>query len=344
MRAVVITQPGGADVLQLADIPTPPVGDTDVSIAVVAAGINGADLAQRRGVYPPPPGAPDWPGLEVSGTVSAVGGSVTGFAVGDEVCALVSGGGYAESVVVDERLVLPVPRGVTVESAAALPEVAATVWSNLVMNAGLAHGDTLLVHGGSSGIGTMAIQVGVALGCRVIATAGSAEKVAVVESLGAAGIRYRDEDFVEAVARLTDGAGVDVVLDMVGGDYIARDIRCLAIGGRIMVIANQSGDESTLDVGALMRVRGRVWATTLRSRPIGERAQIVAAVAEKLWPLIESGRVQPIIDSVFALAEASAAHERMESSAHIGKILLSVGPPVEQPVEPPAGAPVSPGR
>jgi len=293
-------------------------------IDVAAAGINGADLAQRRGAYPSPAGAPDWPGLEVSGTVAQIGAAVNGFATGDRVCALIPGGGYAELVSVDERLVLPVPAGVDLIDAAGLPEVAATVWSNVFMLAELHQGQTLLVHGGSSGIGSMAIQLGVALGARVIATAGSDSKVAFCESLGAIGVNYREQDFVQSVKQSTGDEGANVVLDMVGGDYIARDIHALAIDGRIMVIANKSGAASEFDVGRLMAKRGRIWGTTLRARPIEERSRIIAEVREQVWPLIERGDVRPIVDSRFPLFSAADAHRRMESSQHIGKILLTV--------------------
>lgn len=324
MRAVVVSTPGDPDVLIPAEKPVPAVGPTDVLIDVAAAGINGADLAQRRGAYPSPAGAPDWPGLEVSGTVAQIGAAVNGFATGDRVCALIPGGGYAELVSVDERLVLPVPAGVDLIDAAGLPEVAATVWSNVFMLAELHQGQTLLVHGGSSGIGSMAIQLGVALGARVIATAGSDSKVAFCESLGAIGVNYREQDFVQSVKQSTGDEGANVVLDMVGGDYIARDIHALAIDGRIMVIANKSGAASEFDVGRLMAKRGRIWGTTLRARPIEERSRIIAEVREQVWPLIESGDVRPIVDSRFPLFSAADAHRRMESSQHIGKILLTV--------------------
>ncbi|MCU1543819.1 MAG: NADPH:quinone oxidoreductase [Microbacteriaceae bacterium] len=325
MKAIIIPRFGPADVLELADVPAPRLGATDVRIRVTGAGVNGADISQRRGLYPPPADAPEWPGLEASGVVTDVGSAVTGIAAGDAVCALLPGGGYAEQVVVDAGLVLPVPAGVPVLDAAALPEVAATVWSNVFMLGDLKPGETLLVHGGTSGIGTLAVQVALALGSRVIATAGSAEKVEFLERLGATGVNYRTEHFVDAVLGATDGRGADVILDIVGGDYLARNIASLAVDGRIMCIADRSGGESSFRLGALMQKRGRIWATTIRARPIGERRTIVAAVREHVWPLIESGRVTPVIDSVFDLADASAAHARMESSAHIGKIVLRVG-------------------
>lgn len=323
MKAITIPRFGTAEVLELAEVATPSLGPGDIRFDVVGAGINGADIAQREGHYPPPDGAPAWPGLEASGTVTEIGSGVHGIAVGDAVCALLPGGGYAEEVVVDAGLVLPVPSGVSVLDAAALPEVAATVWSNLFMLGDLKAGETLLVHGGTSGIGTHAIQLAVALGCRVISTAGSAQKVAVVESLGAIGVNYRTEDFVDAVEAHTAGRGADVILDMVGGDYLARNVACLAMDGRIMCIANRSGEQSTFAIGALMKKRGRIWATTLRARPLAERRDIVAGVREQVWPLVADGRVAPIIDSVYTLADASSAHERMEA-AHIGKILLRV--------------------
>ncbi|MEX1078365.1 MAG: NAD(P)H-quinone oxidoreductase [Homoserinimonas sp.] len=323
MKAVTIPQPGTADVLTLAEVPSPALGAGDIRFKVVGAGINGADLAQREGRYPPPEDAPAWPGLEASGTITGLGADVTGFAIGDPVCALLSGGGYAEQVVVNAGLVLPVPPGISVRDAAALPEAAATVWSTVFTLGRLRPGETLLVHGGTSGIGTMAIQLAVALGSRVIATAGSPEKVAFARSLGAVGINYRTEDFVDAVSAETEDRGADVILDMVGGDYLARNIASLAIDGRISCIANRSGERSTFAVGALMKKRGSIWAGTLRARPLAERQAIVAAVREHVWPLVADGRVKPVIDSVFGLDEASAAHERMES-AHIGKILLRV--------------------
>ena len=325
MRAITLPSFGDPSVLTLSEVIEPPVGPSDVRIDVVGAGINGADISQRRGNYPPPSGAPVWPGLEVSGVVSAVGDDVSEWRVGDEVCALLPGGGYAERAVVDQGLVLPVPTGVSVLDAAALPEVAATVWSNVYMSAGLLPTESFLVHGGSSGIGAMAIQLAHAQGSRVFATAGSAEKVAFAESLGAVGINYREQDFVEVTGHELGGHGLDVVLDMVGGDYLARDIRALGVGGRIMVIANQSGDTSSFNVGSLMMKRGRIWATTLRARPLAERIAIIASVRESVWPLIEQGLVRPTVDSVFTPDDAADAHRRMESSAHMGKILLQFG-------------------
>lgn len=322
MKAITIPRFGPADVLALSELPAPVLGARDVRFDVVGAGVNGADIVQREGHYHPPVGAPTWPGLEASGIVTEVGSDVISVAVGDEVCALLPGGGYAEQVVVDAELVLPVPSGVTVLDAAALPEVASTVWSNIFMLGELQTGETLLVHGGTSGVGTMAIQLAIARGAQVIATAGSPEKVAFIESLGATGINYRTQDFVDVVNEVTGQRGANVILDMVGGGYLARNVSCLAIGGRVMCIANHSGEESTFAIGSLMKKRGRIWGTTLRSRPFIERRDIVAAVREHVWPLVEAGKVKPVIDSVFGLVDATAAHQRMESSAHIGKILL----------------------
>ncbi|WP_020075087.1 NAD(P)H-quinone oxidoreductase [Cryocola sp. 340MFSha3.1] len=326
MRAVVVPEPGEADALTIAERTDPVPAAGEVRIRVTAAGLNGADLSQRRGYYPSPPGAPDWPGLEVSGVVDAVGDGVDAWQVGDRVCALLPGGGYAELVTVDAGLVLPVPDTVDLVEAAGLPEVAATVWSNVFALGKLAAGEALLVHGGSSGIGTMAIQLGRALGADVIATAGSEEKAAFCREVGAhAAVDYRTQDFVEAARAFTDGRGVDVVLDIVGGAYIARDLDALATGGRILSIAVRDRTPAAVDMGLLMRKRASIHGTTLRARPLAERVAIIAAVRANVWPLLADGRVRPVIDSVFPLEDASAAHRRMESSAHRGKILLRVG-------------------
>jgi len=325
MRAVVVPEPGEADALTIAERPDPVPAAGEVRIRVTAAGLNGADLSQRRGYYPSPPGAPDWPGLEVSGVVDAVGDGVDVWQVGDRVCALLPGGGYAELVTVDAGLVLPVPDAVDLVEAAGLPEVGATVWSNVFALGKLAAGEALLVHGGSSGIGTMAIQLGRALGADVIATAGSEEKAAFCREVGAhAAVDYRTQDFVEAARAFTDGLGVDVVLDIVGGAYIARDLDALATGGRILSIAVRDRTPAAVDMGLLMRKRASIHGTTLRARPLAERVAIIAAVRANVWPLLADGRVRPVIDSVFPLEDASAAHRRMESSAHRGKILLRV--------------------
>jgi len=326
MRAVVVPQPGDAKVLTLAERPEPVPAEHEVRIRVTAAGLNGADLSQRRGFYPSPPGAPEWPGLEVSGIVDAVGADVQEWRVGDRVCALLSGGGYAEYATVDRGLVLPVPDGVDLVEAAGLPEVAATVWSNVFGLGRLSAGEALLVHGGSSGIGTMAIQLGHAFGAQVIATAGSDDKAAFCREIGAdAAVNYATQDFVEAARAFTDGRGVDVVLDIVGGAYIARDLDALATGGRILCIATRDRAPASVDMGLLMRKRASLFGTTLRARPLPERVAIIAAVREHVWPLLAEGRIHPVIDSVFPLEDAPAAHRRMESSSHRGKILLRVG-------------------
>ncbi|RDV46832.1 NAD(P)H-quinone oxidoreductase [Leifsonia sp. ku-ls] len=326
MRAVVVTHPGGPEVLSLAERPDPTPGAHELRIRVAAAGLNGADLSQRRGFYPSPAGAPDWPGLEVSGTVDAVGTGVDGWSVGDRVCALLPGGGYAELVTVDAGLALPVPESVDLVEAAGLPEVVATVWSNVFRIGRLVAGETLLVHGGSSGIGSMAIQLGRAFGADVIATAGSADKAAFCRELGAqAAVDYRTQDFVEAARAFTDGRGVDVVLDIVGGSYLARDLEALGTGGRILSIAVREREAAALDLGLLMRKRASIHGTTLRARPLAERTAVIAGVRAAVWPLLAEGRVRPVIDSVFPLEDAAAAHRRMESSAHRGKILLRVG-------------------
>ncbi|WP_314146704.1 NAD(P)H-quinone oxidoreductase [uncultured Leifsonia sp.] len=323
MRAVTVPEPGGPEALTLAEVPEPQPGAGEVRIRVAAAGVNGADLSQRRGFYPSPPGAPAWPGLEVSGVVDAVGAGVSAWTIGDRVCALLPGGGYAQQVAVDAGLVLPVPASVDLVEAAGLPEVAATVWSNVFDLGGLRAGETLLVHGGSSGIGSMAIQLGRAFGASVIATAGSPEKADFCRQLGAdAAVDYRTDDFVAAARAATDGRGVDVVLDIVGGAYIARDLEALATGGRIMSIAVRDRTPAAVDMGMLMSKRARIQGTTLRARPLAERTAIIAAVREHVWPLLAEGRIRPVIDSVFPLEDAEQAHRRMESSAHLGKILL----------------------
>lgn len=327
MRAITIPTFGDADVLTIAEVPQPALGPGDVLIDVAAAGVNRADLAQREGHYPPPPGAPDWPGMELSGVVAAIGEEVNGFEVGDRVCALVPGGGYAERAVVDAGLVMPVPTNVDLVDAAGIPEAACTVWANVFMAARLTTGQSLLVHGGSSGIGSLAIQLAVARGARVFATAGSAAKVAFCEGLGARAINYREQDFAEVIAAETDGRGVDVVLDLVGGDYLPRNLASLATGGTVMIIANQSNTPGSFDIGTLMRKRARIWATTLRARPLAERAEIVAGVRESVLPLFADGRMHTVTDSVFPFERAADAHRRMESSEHSGKILLSAGRP-----------------
>jgi putative PIG3 family NAD(P)H quinone oxidoreductase len=312
---------GGPEVLTVAEIPQPPVGQNDVLIGIAGAGVNRADLAQREGHYPPPAGAPEWPGMELSGVVIGVGSDVSRWHVGDRVCALVPGGGYAERAVVDQGLLLSVPANVDLTEAAAIPEAACTVWANLFLTAGIRSGQTLLVHGGSSGIGSMAIQLASALDIRVFATAGSTSKVAFCDALGARGINYREEDFAEVIAAETDG-GVDAVLDIVGGDYLARNIACLATGGAVVIIANQSGTPGSFDINQLMRKRGRILASTLRARPLAERTAIVGAVQSAVMPLFASGAIRPLIDSTYSLDAAADAHRRMGTSEHLGKIIL----------------------
>ncbi|NQX33405.1 NAD(P)H-quinone oxidoreductase [Herbiconiux sp. VKM Ac-2851] len=324
MQAVLIAHPGDASVLELSDVDDPRPGPGQLLIDVAAAGVNRADVAQRKGHYPPPPGAPAWPGLEVSGVVAELGpgAEASGFAVGDRVCALLGGGGYATRVVVDAGHVLPVPDSVDLIDAAGLPEVVATVWSNVFQLAGLRSGETLLVHGGSSGIGTMAVQLGRAFGARVAVTARSAEKLEACRELGASIlIDYTRDDFVERVQ--SEAGGADVVLDVVGGDYLDRNVAALAVNGRIANISS-SGGSAALDLGALMRKRGTLRSTSLRARPDEEKTEIMRSVHEDVWPLVADGRVQPVIGARFPLGDAAEAHRLMESSAHIGKILLVV--------------------
>jgi putative PIG3 family NAD(P)H quinone oxidoreductase len=324
VKAITIPEPGDADALVPAEVPDPEPAPGEVRIRVAAAGVNRADVMQRLGHYPPPPGAPEYPGLEVSGTVDAVGADVTGWAVGDEVCALLSGGGYAELVCVPAGQVLSVPRGVTLRDAAALPEVVCTVWSNVFMTASLLPGQTLLVHGGSSGIGTMAIQLAREVGARVAVTAGTAEKLEACRGLGAEVlVNYREQDFVEEVRAATGGAGADVILDNMGAKYLARNVELLAVNGRLVVIGLQGGTRAELDLGLLLRKRAAVVATSLRARPAQEKAAIVAAVREHVWPLVEAGRVRPVVHSTYALADAASAHRELESSTHVGKLLLT---------------------
>jgi putative PIG3 family NAD(P)H quinone oxidoreductase len=324
MKAITIPQPGDPDALVLDEVPDPEPAAREVRIRVVSAGVNRADVMQRKGFYNPPPGSPTYPGLEVSGTIDALGDGVEDWSVGDEVCALLAGGGYAQRVCVPAGQVLPVPDGVSLEDAAALPEVVCTVWSNVFMSANLLPGQTLLVHGGSSGIGTMAIQLAREVGAHVAVTAGSAEKLEVCRRLGAEVlVNYREQDFVEEVRAATCGHGADVILDNMGAKYLARNIAVLATNGRLVVIGLQGGTKAELDLNALLRKRGAVIATSLRARPPAEKATIVAAVREHVWPLISAGRVRPVIHARHALADAAAAHREMEASGHIGKILLT---------------------
>lgn len=331
MRAVVVDKPGGPEVLSVREVPDAVPGAGEVLVRVTATAVNRADLMQRQGRYPPPPGASEILGLECSGTVEALGPGVgageegveAGFRVGDEVCALLAGGGYAELVAVPAGQLMPVPAGVGLVEAAGLPEVTATVWSNVFMVAGLRPGETLLVHGGSGGIGTCAIQLGAALGARVVATAGTPGKLAACEALGAEiTVNYREQDFVEVVSAL---GGAAVVLDNMGASYLGRNLAALATEGRLVVIGMQGGATGELDLGLLMRKRAAVVATTLRARPTAEKAAICAAVVEHVWPLVAAGRVRPVVDAVLPLEEVAAAHRRVEESSHIGKVLLRLG-------------------
>ena len=325
MKAVVIAEPGGPEQLTLADVPDPVAGPGEVVLQVAATAVNRADIMQRMGHYPPPPGAPAWPGLECSGTVASVGEGVETWRVGDSACALLSGGGYAELVAVPVGQLLPVPTGVSLVDAAALPEVTCTVWSNVFMLAGLRPDEVLLVHGGSSGIGTMAIQLGRQVGATVAVTAGSAAKLERCAELGASIlVDYREQDFVEVVKSSTAGHGADVVLDNMGAKYLSRNIEVLATSGRLVVIGLQGGRRAELDLGALLAKRGAVLATSLRARPQEEKAAIVASVADHVWPLISDGVVRPVVHSRLPLAEAAQAHRLVESSVHVGKVLLTV--------------------
>jgi putative PIG3 family NAD(P)H quinone oxidoreductase len=324
MRAVIAPDPGGPEALVVTDRPDPQPGPGEVVVDMTATAVNRADTLQRQGFYPPPPGASDVLGLECSGVVSAVGEGVERWTVGDEVCALLAGGGYAEKVLVPEGQVMPVPDGIELVTAGALPEVACTVWSNLFMVAGLQQGETLLVHGGAGGIGTFAIQLAHALGARVVTTAGSAEKLEVCRSLGAdVTVNYRERDFVEEVKAATGGAGADVVLDNMGAKYLARNLDALATEGRLVVIGMQGGSTAELDLGVLMRKRAAVIATSLRARPVEEKAAICASVVEHVWPLVADGSVRTLVHTTLPLEEAGEAHRIMEASDHVGKIVLT---------------------
>jgi len=326
MRAIEIRQFGAPEVLGETTRPDPSAGPGEVLIRVAASGINRPDVLQRKGLYPMPPGVSDLPGLEVAGTVAAGDANelkAAGLALGDRVCALVAGGGYAELCVAPLAQTLPVPRGLSDIEAASLPETFFTVWQNVFHIAALQAGEWLLVQGGSSGIGVTAVQLAKAWGAKVIVTAGSDEKCAACLALGADhAINYRSQDFVAEVLRMTDKRGVDVVLDMVAGDYVAREVECLAADGRIAIIAVQGGTKSALDVGALLRKRLAIVGSTLRPRSVAYKAVLARALRERVWPLIEAGRIKPVIHKVFPAAEAAAAHALMESSTHVGKIVL----------------------
>jgi putative PIG3 family NAD(P)H quinone oxidoreductase len=326
MHAVTIREPGGPDVLAWAEVPDPRPGAGEVLVDVVASAVNRADLMQRQGHYPPPPGAAPYPGLECAGRISAVGEGVQGWSVGDEVCALLAGGGYAEQVAVPAGQLLPVPAGVPLERAAALPEVACTVWSNVFMVAGLRPGETFLVHGGASGIGTMAIQLAKAVGATVLCTAGTPAKLEFCRELGAdVAISYRESDFVQEAGAATGGKGVDVILDNMGAKYLGRNVEALAVNGRLVVIGLQGGRQAELDLGMLLAKRAAVLATSLRARPLEEKAAIVAAVREHVWPLVAAGDVRPVVDRSYPMSEAAEAHRYIDSGEHVGKVLLTRG-------------------
>ncbi len=325
MRAVVADGAGGPEVLSVADVPDVEPGPGEVAIAVAATAVNRADLLQRQGFYPPPPGASEVLGLECSGEIAAVGDGVTDWQVGDQVSALLAGGGYASRVVCAAGQVMPVPGGVDLVSAAALPEVACTVWSNVFMVAAMLPQESFLVHGGAGGIGSFAIQLVHQLGARVFTTGGTPEKLAFCAELGAdVTINYRDQDFVEVVREQTDGAGVDVILDNMGAKYLGRNVDALATEGRLVVIGMQGGTKGELDLGILLRKRGAVIATALRSRPVAEKSAICASVVEHVWPLVAEGLVRPIVHTTMPLEEVAAAHELMESGDHTGKIVLTL--------------------
>jgi putative PIG3 family NAD(P)H quinone oxidoreductase len=324
--AIEIARPGGPDVLHRVERPDPAPGRGEVLIDVAAAGVNRPDVMQRKGAYPPPPGASDLPGLEVAGTIAALGEAVDGWKVGDAVCALVAGGGYATRCVAPAAQCLPVPRGLDAVAAAAIPETFFTVWSNVFDRGRLQAGESALFHGGSSGIGTTAIQIAAARGARVFATAGSDDKCRACERLGAAhAINYRKFDFVDVIRELTHDAGVDLVLDIVGGPYVARNLSVLAMDGRLVQIGLMSGEPiAPIDFRRILGRRLTVTGSTLRPRRVAEKAQIAAALKREVWPLIEAGVVRPVIDRTFPLDQAAAAHRLMESSTHVGKIVLTI--------------------
>ena len=325
MICVEIAEPGGPEVLRAVERPDPVPGPGDVLIKVVAAGINRPDVLQRRGAYPPPPGASDIPGLEVAGTIERVGDRVNGWRVGDRVCALVSGGGYASMCVAPAPQCLPVPPSLDLIAAAAIPETFFTVWTNVFDRGHLQPGESALFHGGTSGIGTTAIQLAAARGSTVYATAGSDEKCRACEALGAAkAINYRTQDFVQSIRELTNGRGVDLILDIMGGDYLPRNLSALATDGRVVQIGLMGGESSTIDLRRVLGRRLTITGSTLRPRPVEEKGEIASALQREVWPLLERGTVKPIVYTVVPLAQAADAHRLMESSEHIGKIVLSV--------------------
>ncbi len=325
MRAITVGEGGTAEAMQWAEVPDAVAGPGEVLVRVAAAGINRADLLQRQGFYPPPAGAPEWMGLECSGVVTALGPGVSSVAIGDEVCCLLAGGGYAELVAVPVGQVMSIPRGVDLVTAAGLPEVACTVWSNLMMVAHLQAGQWLLIHGGGSGIGTMAIQIARMVGARVAVTAGSEHKLQACADLGAEVlINYRDQDFVEHMLKVTGGRGADVIFDNMGASYLARNIECLAYDGRLVIIGMQGGVKSELDINALLVKRGTIHATSLRARPLEQKADVCAQVQRFVWPWIEAGIVAPVIDRVLPISEAAAGHIALKSGEATGKILLAI--------------------
>jgi NADPH2:quinone reductase len=325
MTVIEIREPGGPDVLVPAERPRPSAGPGEVLIKVAAAGVNRPDVMQRKGTYPPPPGASDVPGLEVAGTIEEMGSGVDIWHVGDRVCALVAGGGYAEYCTAPAAQCLPIPAGMDFISAAAIPETFFTVWTNVFERGRLAAGESVLIHGGSSGIGTTAIQLARAFGARVFATAGSAEKCAACERLGAErAINYRDADFVSAIRELTGGRGVDLILDMVGGDYLPRNLETLAVDGRLVQIALIGGARAQINMAVVLQRRLTVTGSTLRPRSIAEKGAIASALRARVWPLLESRAVGPVIHQTFPLREAAAAHRVMDSGVHIGKLVLTV--------------------
>lgn len=325
MKAVIITQPGGPSVLQIAERPKPAYGDNEVLIQVMAAGVNRPDVFQRKGNYPPPAGAPvDIPGLEIAGIVIAIGSTVTQLMVGDKVCALVAGGGYAEYCNAPEAQCLPIPDDLSFAEAASLPETFFTVWSNVFDRAALKRKETLLVHGGSSGIGVAAIQMAKTLGHKIYVTAGSDDKCRFCEALGAVkAINYKTENFADVIMELTGGKGVDVILDMIGGSYTEGNIRSLAVDGRLVLINTMNGSNVQIDLAQVMRKRLVITGSTLRSREVEFKGKIAQNLKATIWPLLASGDIKPVIHSVFQAADACKAHELMESSTHIGKIILN---------------------
>lgn len=325
MKAVYISEPGGPEVLEVRDVDAPVPGQGEVLIDVVAAGLNRADVQQRRGFYPPPPGAPEIPGLEVSGRIAGFGPGVSKpFSVGDKVVALLAGGGYAQQVAVPAEQVLRVPEGVDLVTAASLPEVAATVYSNLIMTAQLQPGETVLIHGATGGIGTMAIQLAKAFGAKVATTAGTEEKVSTAKAfLGAdIAINYREEDFPDSLRRQNGGRGADVILDVVGAKYLQQNVDALADYGRLVVIGLQGGTKGELDLGLLLKKRAAVVATALRPRPVAEKGAIMTAVRDAVWPLVADGRIRPLVAKTFPLDQVAAAHHYFDSGDHVGKVLL----------------------